>query len=324
MQIEIMERKIIYKRKVWLILLTAISLILLPASLHAQAPEKISYQTIIRNSSGEVLVNRSVKVRITLLKSSPSGTIVYREVHDVQSNDYGLVSFEIGGGTVIAGTFSSIDWSDGPYYVKTEIDPDGQSNYTISGTSQLLSVPYALHAKSAESIVGADYSIGDFAQGGVIIWLDNTGQHGLVCAITDQIERAFWFSTIAVFHYPLSYGDGIYAGEMNTALIVAVQGIGNGDMYAARACAEYKSNQGGVEYGDWYLPSKEELNIMYEKKSVINAVSLANGGTAFRDYFYWSSTEYDQFHAYYQYFPSGQATWDGKNNDYSVRSVRAF
>jgi len=64
------------------------------------------------------------------------------------------VTVEIGGGTVISGTFSTIDWSNGPYYLKTETDPAGGTSYSITGTSQLLSVPYALHAKTAENITG--------------------------------------------------------------------------------------------------------------------------------------------------------------------------
>src|SRR6188768_3726093 len=112
----------------------------------AQAPLKLSYQAVIRDGSDVLLTNRNVKVKVTLLKGSASGTVVYAEIHTVTTNANGLVTFQIGGGTVVNGSMGAINWALGPYFVKTETDPNGGSNYTISGTSELLSVPYALYA----------------------------------------------------------------------------------------------------------------------------------------------------------------------------------
>jgi trimeric autotransporter adhesin len=115
----------------------------------AQAPEKMSYQAIIRNNSGQLLANQNVAVRVSVLQGSAGGTSVYSERLTGTTNANGLVSLEIGSGTVLGGTFSTINWGGNSYYLKTETDPAGGTNYTISGTSQLLSVPYALYAKSS-------------------------------------------------------------------------------------------------------------------------------------------------------------------------------
>lgn len=115
----------------------------------SQAPEKMSYQAVIRNGSGQLLGNQGIAIKVSLLQGSPAGTLVYSERLTGNTNANGLISMEIGTGTVLSGVFSSIDWTLGNYYLKTETDPSGGTNYTIAGTSQLLSVPYAMYAKSA-------------------------------------------------------------------------------------------------------------------------------------------------------------------------------
>ncbi|GGG56366.1 beta strand repeat-containing protein [Epilithonimonas arachidiradicis] len=117
----------------------------------AQAPEKMSYQAIIRNNTGQLLANQNVAVRVSVLQGSAAGTSVYSERITGTTNVNGLVSLEIGSGTVLSGTFNTINWGGNSYYLKTETDPAGGTNYTIAGTSQLLSVPYALYAKSSGS-----------------------------------------------------------------------------------------------------------------------------------------------------------------------------
>lgn len=116
---------------------------------HAQAPEKMSYQAVMRNGSGQLLTNQAIAVKVSVLEGSPAGTLVYSERLTGNTNANGLISLEIGGGTVLSGVFSSINWPVGSYYLKTETDPAGGTNYTITGSSQLLSVPYAMYAKSA-------------------------------------------------------------------------------------------------------------------------------------------------------------------------------
>lgn len=120
----------------------------------AQAPQKMSYQAVIRDGSNVLIVNTQIGVQVSILQGSSSGTPVYVETHLPTTNTNGLASFEIGGGSIISGSFSGINWSAGPYFLKTETDPDGNTGglvYTIVGTSQLLSVPYALYSASSDS-----------------------------------------------------------------------------------------------------------------------------------------------------------------------------
>lgn len=128
-------------------IITIFVALILTANVFAQAPEKMGYQAVIRNNLNALVANQSVGMKISILQGSSSGTAVYVETQTPTTNINGLVSIEIGGGTVVSGTFSNIDWVNGPYFVKTETDPSGGSSYSIMGTSQLLSVPYALHSK---------------------------------------------------------------------------------------------------------------------------------------------------------------------------------
>ena len=116
----------------------------------AQSPDKMSYQAVLRDANGEILKNQDVSIQFSVLQTSISGTSVYQEDHKLTTNSNGLISVHIGTGTVSSGDFSTIDWSKGPYFLLSEIDPTGGSNYTISSTTELVSVPYALYANKAE------------------------------------------------------------------------------------------------------------------------------------------------------------------------------
>ena len=119
-------------------------------------PQKMSYQAVIRNASSALVVSHSVGMKISILQGSSSGSAVYAETQTPTTNANGLATIEIGGGTVVTGTFAGIDWSTGTYYIKTETDPAGGADYTITGTSQLLSVPYALYAKTVLGTSGTN------------------------------------------------------------------------------------------------------------------------------------------------------------------------
>ena len=117
----------------------------------AQTPEKMSYQAVIRNAANTLLINQTIGMRVSILQGSATGTEVYKEIYNPNptTNSNGLITVEIGAGIPITGTFASINWSNGIYFIKTETDPTGGTNYSIVGTSQLLSVPYALYAKNS-------------------------------------------------------------------------------------------------------------------------------------------------------------------------------
>jgi hypothetical protein len=130
-------------------ILTFAGLVLGTLFVSAQVPEKMSYQAVVRNASGQLLSNQNVATRVSVLQGSNAGTVVFSERITGTTNANGLLSLEIGSGTVLSGTFNTINWGGNSYYLKTETDPTGGTNYTITGTSQLLSVPYALYAKAA-------------------------------------------------------------------------------------------------------------------------------------------------------------------------------
>ena len=250
--------------------------VLLTATVSAQAPEKMSYQAVIRNNSDQLVVNMQVGMKISIQKYvlgiPPTYQNVYVETHTPTTNKNGLVSLKIGDGNVVGGVFANIDWSVGEYFIKTETDPTGGTNYTISGTTQLLSVPYALYAKNAKT-----YKVGDFAHGGIVFWVDESGQHGLVCAKSDQ-GTAMWYAGTNI--KTMARGNGPKSGELNTAIIIASQGEGTGVIYAARLCNELLITEGGKSYGDWYLPSISELVLMYNNRNIINATAIAKIGRA--------------------------------------------
>ena len=129
------------------------SSIVLTVTTTTQVPEKMSYQAVVRNTTNNLVTNQPVGMQISILQGSSTGTAVYVETQTPTSNANGLVSLEIGGGTVVSGNMATINWANGPYFIKTETDPTGGSSYTITGTSQLLSAPYALYAKTSGSSI---------------------------------------------------------------------------------------------------------------------------------------------------------------------------
>jgi len=135
-------------------LFTLLAAAIITAITFAQAPSKMSYQAVVRDAADALVSNQAVGMQVSILQGSFSGNPVYVETHGPSTNSNGLVIIEIGSGTAVSGIFNSIDWGNGPYFIKTETDPTGGTSYTITGTSQLLSVPYALRANIADSVVG--------------------------------------------------------------------------------------------------------------------------------------------------------------------------
>lgn len=135
--------------------------ILTVALINAQVPPQgFNYSGVARNSSGQPIASSPIGIQISLLKSSATGTVVYSENHVVNTDAFGLFNLVIGAGSVQSGAMSTIDWSVDNYYVKVGLDVTGGTNFLTIGTTQLLSVPYAMHAKTAESIVGSGSNSG--------------------------------------------------------------------------------------------------------------------------------------------------------------------
>lgn len=128
--------------------------VIFTATVVAQSPEKMSYQAVIKDAANKLVVNQTIGIQISILQGSVTGIPVYIEQHAQITNSNGLLSLEIGTGTVVTGEFTLIDWASGPYFLKTETDLAGGTDYAVTGISQFLSVPYALHAKTAETLSG--------------------------------------------------------------------------------------------------------------------------------------------------------------------------
>jgi hypothetical protein len=146
-----------------------------------------------------------------------------------------------------------------------------------------------------------------------VFYVYDNGQHGLIAETADQSTEMRWYAGTQSF--TMARADGVGAGKTNTGIIIASQGNGDGETYAARICNEYSVTVDGVTYGDWYLPSKFELNLLYMQKNVV-------GG--FASVYYWSSTEVSNSLAWSHNFVSGVQFDYGKYHATSVRAIRAF
>ena len=126
-----------------------LSLMLICSIAMAQSPERMSYQAVIRDADGQLITNTSVGVQISILQGTAEGPVVFAETHNALTNANGLISIQIGAGTAVTSTLNQVDWALGAYFLKTETDPTGGTNYSISGVSEMLSVPYALYAENS-------------------------------------------------------------------------------------------------------------------------------------------------------------------------------
>lgn len=296
--------------------------ILLSAGVFAQSPNKMSYQAVIRNASNVLVTNQAIGMRISILQTSPSGTAVYVETQSTTTNANGLVSIEIGGGTVVSGSFAGINWANGPFFIKTETDPAGGANYTITGTSQLLSVPYALYAANAGTASGGGnftHYIGEEFGGGVIfhLWKDAQGvEHGLIVDKTDLGTSQAWSNITQTAIGPAAQTN--WDGVNNSNAIVGQAGHTNS---AAALCLN--STNGGQS--DWYLPSIQEFNMLWNNYyTVARSLTQIFGASELSTDLYWSSSEFDLGFAWaFDFFPGDIYAFD-KSGAHYVRAVRDF
>ncbi len=146
-----MKTKSLFRRSGIFTILT-FALFLMHFALYSQSPQGFNYQAVVRDASGQIVKEQAVSLRLTLLQGSEGGTVVYSETHQVTTSAVGLISVVVGEGTAESGDFSAIDWENGPYYLKVEMDLSGGSNYETLGVSALMSVPYALQAGTVGSL----------------------------------------------------------------------------------------------------------------------------------------------------------------------------
>jgi hypothetical protein len=208
-------------KNLFILFVTAI----LSINIYAQSPEKMSYQAVVRDASNGLVANSAVGMQISILQGGAAGTAVYVETQMPTTNDNGLVSLEIGGGTSVSGSFSAINWGAGPYFIKTETDPSGGTNYSISGTSQMMSVPYAMYANTADHVVNDAVNDADsdpaneiqtLSRNGNTISLSNGGG-----TFTDNVGQKIAGPGITI------HNDTISLATRNVEDLVMIQGTFN-------------------------------------------------------------------------------------------------
>jgi hypothetical protein len=308
--------------------------LLLTLVVNAQTPPNaFNYSAVARNSAGQPIATATIGIQISILKTSPTGTSQYSENHFVNTDDFGLFNLVIGAGAVQSGSMATIDWSNDNYYLKVGMDASGGTNFLTMGTTQLLSVPYALHAKTAESIVGGGtggegftHYIGEEFGGGVIfhLWKDNAGlEHGLIVDKTDLSTSQVWSNVDQTLIGPAAQSS--WDGLSNSNAIVAQAGHTNS---AAALCLN--STNGG--FNDWYLPSNKEAVLLLNQTFNINkSLSSISGATILTDNDdgYWTSTELfapccAAEEAWFFNIPFGLTEIRQKNLLCHVRAIRAF
>ncbi len=282
--------------------LSVVATLVLVFSSFCQAPEGFKYQAVVRDAGNVILNNQTVGIRMTIQQGSIGGAIVYQETFASTTNAFGLVNLEIGNGTVISGNFAAIDWANGPFYIETAVDVTGGTGYVVIGTSQLMSVPYALYAKSSGSPLpgpqgpqgpigplgsGFTHYIGEQFGGGVIyhLWKDSLGiEHGLIVDVVNIASGVPWGNAGTLIGLG---AQSPWYGLTNSLAIVAVGWI---NPTAADICIN--SNNGG--FSDWYLPAREELLPLrinfYDIGKVLNSII---GADEIGYWEYWTSTEWN-------------------------------
>lgn len=189
-------------------IITLIVILLISVNTFAQAPQKMSYQAIIRDASNDLITNQTIGMQISILQGTSNGTAVYIETQTATTNVNGLVTVEIGDGSVVSGDFANIDWSTGSYFIQTETDPTGGTSYTINGTSELLSVPYALYAENAPGGLGNGSAAGNTPYWDGTNWVTNSSNifnnGGNVGINTDTPERNLQVHSNTTFSYGIT------------------------------------------------------------------------------------------------------------------------
>lgn len=329
--------------------------------LSAQSPQKMSYQSVMRDNSNNLLVNTAVGIRISILQGSPSGTSVYVETHISLTNANGLLSLTIGNGTVQAGNFSTIPWGTGPFYLKSEADPSGGSSYSITATSELLSVPFALYAANgAAGPQGPQGETGPQGPAGQTGQTGPTGPQGPAGATGAQgpqgvpgpgfnhyIGEAFGGGIIFhVFRDALGVEHGLivqlsdlstsstFSNVSSVAIGSAAQsswyGQGNTDAIISQAghtssAALLCSNLTSNGQSDWYLPSAFEASQLIANIYTVNrALSITPGATQISREAYWTSTEDFSQEAVTANFDVAHLGGANKMYPTYVRAIRSF
>jgi hypothetical protein len=343
-------------------LLTILSVLFCAITFAQSVPQGINYQAVARDASGAVLMNQALTIQFSVISDLATSAVSWQETHTVSTNDYGLYTAIIGGGTTTnvgsSATFDVIDWGASNHLLKVEVDFG--SGYLDMGTTAFMSVPYSLNASNVnptDELQSLSIS-GDtlFISSGNWIILPSSTPTLLGCTDTsafnyNPLANTDDYSCLVIGNYLFGgiifwldgNGGGLIAATSDQStgaewgcsgtLIGTSSAIGTGtqntiDIEAGcttpNTAADICANLTLNGYSDWFLPSKDELNQMYLNIGQGNALGLGNIGWFAYNY-YWSSTEGGNFSAWEQYFYVGfQYGISGKTNSYGVRAVRAF
>ena len=308
-------------------------------------PQGISYQAVAYDSEGFEISNQDISVRLGILLGSVDAEASYTEVHSVTTDDFGLFSLVISQGET-SDTFASINWEEGAY-LKVEVDEDLDGEYNIMGVSSFNAVPYALSAPTNDLILSRinelenkidslenRVKVGDYAHGGIVFYVDETGEHGLVAAEHDislgstgnswELGCANFETTNWATGYEV--GDG-YQNTMDIINNNCGQVNNYNSITGAQACVDFVSNG----HDDWFIPSLNSLMLMYT--NLFNRINVDQSPADYtplynfrKDSWYWSST-FSPYNNSYAYLlvPSNGEFWNTwSSNPARIRPVRSF
>ena len=260
-------------------------------------PDASSALDITSTTKG-LLIPRMTETQRDAISSPATGLMIYQTD--------GTVGFYYYNGS----SWANVGYTDALVSANTDV---AANTAKVGYTDVLVSANTAVAANTAKVGV-TTHAIGDSFGGGIVFFVYDGGQHGLIAATADQSAGIRWYG--GSYTNTRARADGIGAGLKNTAIIIANQGPVDGSAFAATVCNEYSVTVDGVTYGDWYLPSKHELDLLYIERDTVGN---------FANEYYWSSTEFDTNNAWSQNFNVGFQTYFNKiDTSLKVRAVRAF
>lgn len=316
----------------------------------AQGNNSFRYQALIQNENGEVMANRKISFLVTILKSALNMDRVYAEFHSTTTDEFGMVNLAIGKGNPIFKSFSSIKWSSDEHFIRIEMDENGGSNFKLLGESQLMTVPYAIHAQSADNVDDADADAENELQtlslvenelkisggntvelpqqtlvlNGNVLSISNGNSVTLPTEGSAEVPNPeqpvpMAFRGTYIYAHPTDNATDIIFGPFqNTGANSDFDGKGNTEILintygSGTYAARICADLVAYGYDDWYLPSRAELDALFKQNYLIQDYTLEE---------YWTSTETAQNKAYSIHLGTGQSNAPTKNQAGKCRCIR--